>query len=216
MLAAAEGFVALCTTTSVPTLAPFGGRARVLGNNPIAFAAPRRDAPPVVLDMALTPVALGKVMRARAEGQPVPFDWGFLDREGRPTADPEEALRGVIPAIGGYKGIGLSVMTNVLAGVLAGGHHSGAVDLGKRGQFFLVMSPDLFGDREASLGEMESMVRQIKASDLLPGVEGVYLPGELEQRQYEERTARGAIVYPRSVVEALVQLGRSIDIELVV
>ena len=209
MMAAAEGLVALCTTTSVPTLAPFGARTRTLGNNPIAFAAPRRDAPPVVLDMALTPVALGKVLRAQAEGQPIPESWGFLDRDGAATTDPTAALRGIIPAIGGYKGTGLSVMTNILAGVLAGSGHSAAVDAGKRGQFFLVMSPSLFGDEATFLDEIESMVEQIKSSELLPDVAEVFVPGEPEQRTYEERVARGAIAYPRSVVDALEKLGET-------
>ena len=212
MMAARDGFVAFCTTTSVPTLAPFGGRTRVLGNNPIAFAAPRRDAPPLVLDMALTPVALGKVMRAAAEGQAIPQEWGFQDRDGRPTTDPGAALRGIIPAIGGYKGIGLSVMTNVLAGVLAGGAHTSAVDVGKRGQFFFVMSPTLFGEEKAFLDEMESMVRQISQAELLPGVPEVYIPGEPEQRTYDERVKRGAVPYSPSVIAALSALGESIGI----
>lgn len=212
MLAAAEGFVAFCTTTSVPTLAPSGGRSRLLGNNPLAFAVPRREASPIVLDMALTPVALGKLMRARAEGEAIPEAWGFLDPEGRPTTDPTEALRGVIPAIGGYKGTGLSLMMNVFAGILPGGHHTADVDVGKRGQFFLVVSPALFGDREAFFDAVEDMVRQIKASERLPGVEEVLLPGEREERTHQERLARGAIPYPRSVIDALVEVGRSAGI----
>ena len=213
MMAAAEGFVSFCTTTSVPTLAPYGGRTRLIGNNPMAFAVPRRDAPPIVLDMALTPVALGKVMRARAEGQLIPESWGFLDLDGRPTTDPETALRGVIPAIGGYKGTGLSVMMNILAGVLPGGYHTRAVEIGQRGQFFLVISPELFGDRDTFLDEVESMAHQIKGSDCLPGVEEVYLPGELEQRQYQQRVERGIIAYPRSIVHGLEDLGQSTGIE---
>ncbi len=213
MMAAAEGFVAFCTTTSVPTLAPFGGRTRVLGNNPLAFAVPRRDAPPIVLDMALTPVALGKVMRAQAEGQPIPEEWGFLDREGEPTTDPLAALRGIIPAIGGYKGTGLSMMTNVFAGILPGGYHSGAVDAGKRGQFFLVVSPSLLGDEKRFFEEIESMVAQVKASEPLPGVDEPLLPGELEERCFRERSERGTIPYPRSVIDALRALGERLGIE---
>ena len=212
MMAAAQGFVSFCTTTSVPTLAPFGARSRLLGNNPLAFAVPRRGSPPLVLDMALTPVALGKVLRAQAEGQQIPEHWGFLDREGRPTTDPAAALRGIIPAIGGYKGTGLSIMMNVLAGVLSGGAHTAAVDVGKRGQFFLVVSPALFGDAEAFLDEIESMAGQIQASELLPGVDEVFLPGEPEERQQRQRVERGAIAYPRSVIDALVELGARLDI----
>jgi LDH2 family malate/lactate/ureidoglycolate dehydrogenase len=208
MMAARQGFVSFCTTTSVPTLAPYGSRTRMTGNNPMAFAVPRRDAPPIVLDMALTPVALGKVMRAQAEGAQIPSEWGFLDRDGKPTTDPATALRGVIPAIGGYKGTGLSLMMNLLAGVLPGGFHSAAVEnIGKRGQFFLVLSPDLFGERDHFLDEVESMATQVKVGDRLPGVEEVYLPGEIEQRHYEAALERGSISYPRSVVAALREFG---------
>jgi LDH2 family malate/lactate/ureidoglycolate dehydrogenase len=212
MMAAAQGYVSFCTTTSIPTLAPYGGRTRMTGNNPMAFAVPRRNAPPIVLDMALTPVALGKVMRARAEGQPIPEAWGFLTKDGEPTTDPATALGGIIPAIGGYKGTGLSLMMNLLAGVLPGGFHSGAVEPSKRGQFFLVISPELFGDRETFFDEVESMAAQVKRSEPLPAVSDVFLPGELEQRQFDERVRRGSIPYPRSVVSELEALGASIGI----
>ncbi len=213
MMAAAEGFVAFCTTTSVPTLAPFGGRTRVLGNNPLAFAVPRRVGPPIVLDMALTPVALGKVMRAQAEGQPIPREWGFLDGDGAPTTDPATALRGIIPAIGGYKGTGLSIMANVFAGMLPGGFHSGAVDVGRRGQFFFVLSPSLFGDERRFIEQIEAMVLQVKGSEPLPGVDEVLLPGEREERCYQERLERGTIPYPGSVIDALGSLGKELGVE---
>jgi LDH2 family malate/lactate/ureidoglycolate dehydrogenase len=210
MQAAAAGFVSFCTTTSIPTLAPFGGSTRVSGNNPMAFALPRREGPPIVLDMALTPVALGKVMRARAEGDSIPEQWGFLDLEGQPTSDPETALRGIIPAIGGYKGTGLSLMMNALAGILPGGSHSSSVEVGKRGQFFLVISPEIFGERETFYDSVETMAAEVKASRLLPGVEEVMLPGEIEQRRFEERSASGLIPYPQSVVDALSELASEV------
>ncbi|HJN91571.1 MAG TPA: Ldh family oxidoreductase [Dehalococcoidia bacterium] len=214
MQAAAAGFVSFCTTTSVPTIAPFGGSTRVTGNNPMAFALPRRDASPLVLDMALTPVALGKVMRARAEGQEIPEAWGFLDLEGQPTVDPVTALAGIIPAIGGYKGTGLSIMMNALAGILPGGHHSSEVNVGKRGQFFLVVSPELFGEREQFYDSVEEMAAEVKASTPLPGVDEVMLPGEIEQRRFEERSKSGVIPYPGSVVEALNTLAAEIGAPL--
>lgn len=214
LMAARAGLVAFCTTTSVPTLAPFGTRTRMTGNNPMAFGLPRRDAPPIILDMALTPVALGKVMRANAEGQPIPAEWGFLDREGEPTTDPRTALGGVIPAIGGYKGTGLSLMMNVLAGILAGSAHSAAVanEGGMRGQFFLVLDPDRFRDRDDFLDEIESMAAQVKAADPLPGSPGPFLPGEIEQLREDETRARGTITYPDSVMAGLRDLAERLGL----
>lgn len=206
VMAAREGFVAFATTTSVPTLAPFGSRTRLLGNNPMAYAIPRRDAEPIVLDMALTPVALGKVLRAMTEDKIIPEKWGFLDRDGEPTTDASTALSGVIPAIGGYKGTGLSLVMNVLAGVLPGGAHSSAVEAGARGQYFEVVSPELFGDRDAFYDAVEEMACQVTDADPLPGSPGAFLPGEIEERREAEALGRGSITYPASVVDGLRKL----------
>jgi LDH2 family malate/lactate/ureidoglycolate dehydrogenase len=215
LMAARAGFVAFCTTTSVPTLAPYGTRTRMTGNNPMAFALPRRDAPPIVLDMALTPVALGKVMRARAEGQPVSLEWGFLDRDGRATTDPTAALTGVIPAIGGYKGTGLSLMMNALAGILSGSAHSSAVanEGGKRGQFFLVLDPGRFGPRLAFLDGVEAMAAEVKAAEPLPGSPGAFLPGEIEQQREDAAVIRGTVRYPPSVIAGLRDVGARIGLD---
>ena len=217
MMAAAEGFVSFCTTTSVPTLAPFGSRTRMTGNNPMAFAAPRASGPPVVLDMALTPVALGKVMRARAEGRPIPEEWGFLDLEGLPTTDPETAMGGVIPALGAvsaYKGSGLSLFMNLLAGALPGGYHSQDVNIGKRGQFLLVIDPAIFGAPDDFTAKVDDMVEQIKAADPLPDVEEVFAPGEIEQRAYDERMEAGHVIYPASTLQDLRELSEEMGIPL--
>ena len=202
-LAAEAGLVCMATTTSVPNLAPFGARTRMFGNNPIAFAFPRRGgAQPIIYDGAITPVALGKVMRAQAEGTKLPLEWGFQDRDGNPTTDPDVAMKGIIPAIGGYKGIGLAVVTNVLAGILSGSAHTGAVDVGKRGQFFLCVDPGYLGEEEAYFDAIEDMVSQMKAAETLPG-QKVFLPGEPEWGNYAVRKAAGVISYPGSVVESL-------------
>lgn len=213
LMAAREGLVCFATTTSVPTLAPYGSRTRMLGNNPMVYAVPRRDGDPIVLDMALTPVAIGKVLRANAEGNDIPLEWGFRDRDGRPTGDPRAALGGIMPAIGGYKGVGLSVMMNLLAGVLPQGAHSADVAPGGRGQLFWVLSPELFGDRDGFLDGVESVAAQMGAAERLPGEE-VYLPGEIEARSEAETRTRGTVVYPPSVVAALRACGESLGVDL--
>ena len=203
-LAADAGLACMATTTSVPNLSPFGSRTKMFGNNPMAFSFPRRNDPPILLDMALTPVALGKVLRAQAEGTKLPPDWGFQDRDGHPTTDPGTAMAGIIPAIGGYKGTGLAMITNLLAGVLSGSAHTGAVDVGRRGQFFLVMDPAVVhpDGRDAFYDAIEDMVAQVRAADALPG-QKVFLPGEPEQERLAARTASGVIPYPGSVIDGL-------------
>jgi LDH2 family malate/lactate/ureidoglycolate dehydrogenase len=213
-LAATAGLACVATTTSIPNLAPFGARTRLYGNNPIAFAFPRREHPPILLDMALTPVALGKVLRAQAEGTQLPAEWGFRDADGNPTTDPDVAMKGIIPAIGGYKGTGLAMITNILAGVLSGSAHSANVEVGRRGQFFLLMDPDVIHPEgaEAYFDAMEDLVAQVRAVDVLPG-QSVFLPGEPEQRQLETRTAAGRIRYPASVVDGLRKVANRLGIE---
>lgn len=214
--AAQAGFVCIATTTSVPNLAPFGSRRRLFGNNPMVFTVPRRDDPPLVLDFALTPVALGKVMRARDEGTELPLEWGFRDRDGVPTTDPGVALRGVIPAIGGYKGTGLAMMTNVLAGILSGSAHSADVRIGHRGQFFVLVDPGLFGERDRFLDDIEDMVTQMRRAgeeDALPGGQ-VFLPGEIEERTMAERRALGRVTYPDSVVSQIRETAAQLEVDL--
>ncbi len=211
------GCVGMAMTTSVPTLAPWGSRKRLFGNNPIAFAFPRRaPARPIVYDAALTPVALGKVLRARAEGKEIPSEWGFRDDDGHPTTDPSAAFAGIIPAIGGYKGTGLALVTNLLAGVLSGSAHSAAVDVGKRGQFFLVIDPGAVGDRAAYENAVEELVAQMREAgtgdQVLPGEE-VLLPGEPEWRQFDARSKTGRIDYPASVARSLDKVAARLGIE---
>ncbi|MYE16556.1 MAG: Ldh family oxidoreductase, partial [Gemmatimonadetes bacterium] len=159
----------------------------------------------------------GKVMRARAEGREIPEEWGFLDIEGLPTTDPETALSGIIPALGAvaaYKGSGLSLFMNLLAGALPGGYHSKDVNIGKRGQFLLVIDPEIFGDADEFAEKVDSMVEQIKSADPLPGVNEVFAPGEIEQRAHDERIAAGHVVYPASTLQELRELSSEMGIPL--
>ena len=114
--------------------------------------------------MAITPVALGKVLRARSEGSEIPVEWGFLDRDGNPTVDPDVAMRGIVPAIGGYKGDrhdhGLEHRRRDPGGFSP---HRRCRPWGRRGQFFLLMDPGVFRDREGYYDDIEDMVAQIRA-----------------------------------------------------
>lgn len=207
--AAEAGFVCYGTTTSVPNLAPFGSRKKLFGNNPIVWTFPRRSDPPIVLDMAVTPVALGKVLRARSEGTEIPLEWGFADRDGVPTVDPDTALAGIVPAIGGYKGIGMVTASNIVAGILAGSAHTGDVAVGQRGQFFLLMNPAVFRDIDDYYDDVEDMVSQIRSAGETDALEGqtVFLPGEIEEQEMARRRASGRVNYPASVVASLRRVG---------
>ncbi|WP_323766350.1 Ldh family oxidoreductase [Marinovum sp.] len=120
---AEAGLVALMVANTPKAMAPWGGHAPLFGTNPIAFAAPRDGAPPLVIDLSLSKVARGKVMAASKSGQPIPEGWA-LDAEGNPTTDPAAALAGTMLPAGDAKGAALALIVEVLAATLTGANRS--------------------------------------------------------------------------------------------
>jgi (2R)-3-sulfolactate dehydrogenase (NADP+) len=118
-----RGLAAFAFTNSPGAIAPWGGRRGLYGTNPIAFAAPRRNDPPLVIDLALSIGARGKIMAAQRTGEPIPEGWA-LDTDGNPTTDPFAALPGTMLPIGGAKGAALALMVEVLTAALAGAGHA--------------------------------------------------------------------------------------------
>src|SRR5439155_15608087 len=198
MMAAAEGMIGIATTNGGgKNMAAFGGAEPVVGNSPFAFAAPARDEPPIVLDMATGVVAQGKIVVAAMRGERIPLGWG-LTAEGEATDDPTRATI-VLPL--GAKGYGLALMMDVLSGPLRGavmsvrttpfdGH--GVSRPPNAGHFFLALDVAQFTDLEAFRDEVDEATRAIRASRTQRGVERVYLPGEIEWNHKLER-ARSAI-----------------------
>ncbi len=175
---ATDGLAALAFSNTPAAIPAWGGRAPVYGTNPIAFAAPRPDGPPLVIDGATAQVARGKLMVAAQRGEPVPDGWGF-DAEGKPSNDPEEILhRGAMGAIGGAKGAAFALMIDMLCGPLTGSglsveatpfeDHDGPPP--RLGQFFMVINPALSGG-ETALHRIEALAGHVTAS------EGARLPG---------------------------------------
>jgi len=116
---AERGLIGLIVGNSPGGIAPWGGSRALFGTNPIAFACPRRDAPPLVIDVSLAKVARGKVMLAAQRGEPIPGDWA-LDAKGRPTTDARAALAGTMLPLGDAKGAALALMVEILAAALTG------------------------------------------------------------------------------------------------
>ena len=176
---------------------PFGGIDGRLSTNPIAFAAPRRGADPLLVDMTTSMVAEGKVRLARNRKQRVPEGW-LLDSEGNPTTDPN-ALKtdppGAMFPLGGpvgHKGFGLSIMVEVLGGALSGeGCAAGRQLFTSNGVFFTAYHIEHFTDLDAYYEEIEALVRHLKSSRPAPGVEEV---GEPEFRSAQKRKAEGISV----------------------
>lgn len=149
---AERGLVALAFTNSPAGIAPWGGAKAVFGTNPIAFAAPRKGHPPLVVDASLSTVARGKIVLAAQKGEPIPEGWA-LDTHGQPTTDPQAALAGTMTPLGGAKGAALVLMVEILAAALTGGQFGFEASSfftaegppPRIGQLFLVLDPIRIG-----------------------------------------------------------------------
>jgi LDH2 family malate/lactate/ureidoglycolate dehydrogenase len=175
----------------------------LLSTNPIAVALPTQDEPPVVLDMATTVAAYGKVKTRAQRGEPLPEGW-MMDRQGRPLTDPRRADEGFLLPIGGYKGYGLALVFGLLAGTLNGAAMGrDVVDFNRddasatnTGQTIVAIDPAAFGDPEAFRRRVDAVVRDLRASERMPGVERIWLPGEQSHARRLEYARDGIPVAP--------------------
>ena len=192
------GFAALAFTNASPALAVWGGREPFLGTSPFAAGAPAGEAPPFVLDMACSTVARGKLKFAAQRGEPI-AEGLALDRQGRPTTDGAEAFKGVVLPMGGVKGSGLSMLMEVLSGVLTGAAFGGEVrnpftgldGPQNAGHFFLALRTDLFMSREDFERRMQALRARVKIQPRAEGFQEILMPGEPEARIEGERRAQG-------------------------
>ncbi|KAI1323802.1 Malate/L-lactate dehydrogenase [Xylariaceae sp. FL0255] len=210
------GMMSLVFTNSSPALPPFGGRSQLLGVSPIACSAPGGEGKrPFILDMAPSVAARGKIYKAKRRGEKIPLDWA-LDTKGRPTDDPDAALKGVMQPMGGPKGTGLSIMMDVFSGVLSGsafaGHVVGPYDLSGKsdvGHFLVAIKPDLFMSLDQFRARMEYLYQRVVGADRAAAVDRIYFPGEIEQLVQEERERTG-IPLLRAEVDALNEEARKV------
>lgn len=209
-LAATEGLIGLCTTNGGPCLAPWGGTSPTFGNNPLGVGIPAGKYPPIVLDIAMSTVAMGKIGLAIAEGKPLPLGW-VLDTHGRPTTDPADfrASRLGVP-IFEHKGYGLTMVMELLAGILPGADHpwqhrddrlSNATYVPNLGHFFMAINPELFMARDEFLSRVDAMIEAAKSSELAEGVEEILVPGEMEMRARERHLREGVPLLPSTARE---------------
>ena len=186
--AAEAGCVAILATNASPAMAPWGGRQKSVGTNPWSIAAPAGSHGVVVMDLANTAVARGKVYLAAERGEPIPHGWA-ADAEGTPTTDPAEAVKGLILPMAGPKGYVISFMMDVLAGVLTGSAFGDAVagpyEPHRRsgaGHLLITIDVDAMADRAEYTRRIESLVRQTRDGALAPWADEILVPGELEDR----------------------------------
>lgn len=184
-------------------LPPWGGLDMLLSTNPIAVAVPAGEEPPVVLDMATTVAAYGKVKAKAQRGEQMPIGW-MIDRLGQPLTDPKRADEGFLMPIGGYKGYGLSLIVGLLAGTLNGAAMgSEVIDFNKddtsttnTGQAILAIDLSAFGDVREFKARVDRLVREMRASERMPDVERIWLPGEQSHHKRESNEREGIPIGP--------------------
>ena len=199
-------------------MAPWGGVDLLLSTNPIAVAVPATDGP-IVLDMATSVAAYGKVKTAAQQGRSMPEGW-MIDPQGRPITDPKRAAEGLLVPIGGYKGYGLALMIGLLAGSLNGAAMgSETVDFNaddttatNTGHAIVAISIAAFGEVDDFTRRVDKLVREIRRSKRMPGVERVWLPGEQSRAKLEERSRLGVPI-PEALRAGLDKLAAELKIK---
>ncbi|MFC1979807.1 Ldh family oxidoreductase [Chloroflexota bacterium] len=190
MMALKLDMMGFMTVNGPPVIPAYGGTTKLLASNPYAVAIPAGDELPIVIDMALTAVAMGKIRRKAILGEKLPLGWA-LDRNGKATEDAEEAVNhGFFTWIGDHKGYSLAVLANILCGVLTGSAfgpqtfppwHMAAEygsELLRQGHFIMVLAVENFMPIDEFQNRMDAMIRETKTSKLAKGFDRIYLPGE--------------------------------------
>ena len=181
------GLVALLFANTPTAMAPWGGRRGLFGTNPIAFAAPRHNGPPIVIDLALSEVARGRILAAAQKREAIPAGWA-VDRHGQPTTDAEAALLGTLLPMGGAKGAALALMVELLAAAVTGGRfaHEASSFLDADGGSPSTGQLIIAFDASALGGGADCAARASELAAMIEAEPGARLPGS---RRHSLRTA---------------------------
>lgn len=195
--AALQGFVGLAMTNTDKMVVPFGGKSAFFGTNPLAYGFPAASHPPVILDMATSAAAYGKILEAQSAGKTIPADWA-VDRDGRPITRPED-FAALLP-FGGAKGYGLGMVVDIFAGILMGasfGPHVNPMHGGdyrqkrKLGHFVCAIDPGKFTSAERFAEQMDRMIEELGQASPADGFDRVMVPGEPEHLTEIRRRKHG-------------------------
>ena len=184
---AAQGLVGMAMSNTRPLMPPPGGAERIVGNNPLAIAFPAAAGEPLVVDMAMSATAMGRIRLAHAAARPIPEGWA-TDAAGRPTTDPAAAIQGMLLPAAGPKGFGLAVAIDLLCGGLSGGNITDEVgplygDPAQRygcSHLFLALDPAAFGIEDFGT-RAQALAQKIRNAKRAEGTERLYAPGDLER-----------------------------------
>ena len=214
LTAAKAGLIGWACTNAAAEMAPWGSAKVVLGTNPWGIAIPRSNDHAIVLDMALTMSGKGMMRWYEREQRPMPDNWA-LTPDGQTTTDPSAAMTGPLLPIGDYKGYGLSLFTDVLAGVMTGALFGLDVFQDDTdfdvGHMMIAIDPAALMPGAQFDWRLEELVRQVKGAEPIDPERPVMLPGEVEFRRMAERE-RSGIPVARETVEQLRDLAAEIGV----
>jgi LDH2 family malate/lactate/ureidoglycolate dehydrogenase len=215
--AVGQGYLGLAISNAPPNMAPFGGRTRFLGTNPVAIGVPAGDEPPLIFDASTSVVARGKIIVAAHNRTRIPEGWA-IDPDGYVTTDPEQALAGAVLPFGGAKGSAISFIIDILCGVLTGAafatHLNTLEDLSavqNVGHVLAAARTDLFMPGDEFRSRMDAVLKMLKASPPAPGCRRVLVPGEVELAQ-EARNREHGIALAAPIAAQLGGLGQELGI----
>ena len=203
-MAMAQDMIGIASVNSASYVAPYGGKSKQLGTNPLCFAIPSGREPPMVLDMATSVWARGKIMVYLARGEELP-EGVFMDPDGNPTKDPGwytkgGVLRNLGGEIAGYKGFGLSLLVEILTGALTEGGVSNSEEYrsrpfyGGNGIFMMAIDVGQVTELDAFKRRVDDLLSSVRDSPTAPGYEEILIPGEPERLKKEERLREGIYV----------------------
>ncbi|WP_088104864.1 ureidoglycolate dehydrogenase [Halalkalibacter urbisdiaboli] len=206
--AAEKNMIGVAMTHTDKVVVPFGGASPFLGTNPIAYGFPAKQNKPVILDMATSNVALGKILHARESGSSIPAEWG-VDENGKGTTDPNNVE--ALSHFAGPKGYGLALVVEIFSGLLAGAAFGPHITKmygdyhkpRKLGHYLCVIKPSVFIEENQFLENMDSIINELHESEPAEGFEKVMVPGEPEQLK-EELAKKEGVAVSKNVYEYLV------------
>jgi LDH2 family malate/lactate/ureidoglycolate dehydrogenase len=218
-MAAQEGCIAFMTSNGGPAMAPWGGyKQKMIGTNPWSIAVPAGSHDPMILDLASTGVARGKIYLAKQKHEPIPLGWA-LNTEGEPTSDPAEAIAGIILPMANHKGYGISVMMDVLSGVLSGSQFLDGVHgpyhpdrKSGVGHFITVYNIEAFMPLSEFNTRMETYIHKLKSAPLAKGFDEIFYPGELEAQRDRQNRQQG-LLFPDDTLNDLKRIAYSTGME---
>ncbi len=213
---ASKGMVGVAMSNTRPLMPAPGGAERLVGNNPLAIAFPSAEGLPLVVDMAMSASAMGKIRIADAKGEPIPLGWA-TNEAGDPTTNAADAIKGMLLPAAGPKGFGLAVAIDLLCGAMSNGAFGSAVKplYGPGNQqydcshAFIAINAQALSDGGGIGKEVTSFAQQIRNSATAPGIDTIFAPGDLERARRKQREAKCPI--PQTLIDTLNKLGSGLN-----